>query len=104
QENRERLEGAKLEDGSRVNVVPLPMPSALYLDDVRLPASYANFYIANAVVLVPSYDFKKDPVVIEILQHLFPGKRIVAIPSKEMVYGLGSIHCVTQQQPQVGTT
>ncbi len=98
-ENRERLEGAKLEDGSKVNVIPLPMPSALYLDDVRLPASYANFYIANASVLMPTFNDPNDRVALGILSELFTDRPVIGIHAVDLVWGLGTLHCLTQQQP-----
>lgn len=102
QENRERLEGAKLEDGSTINIVPLPMPSALYLDDVRLPASYANFYIANAGVLVPTFNDTNDRIALGILAELFADRPVIGIHAVDLVWGFGTLHCLTQQQPAIG--
>ncbi len=102
QENRERLEGAKLEDGSNVNIIPLPMPSALYLDDVRLPASYANFYIANAAVLVPTFNDSNDRIALGILSELFTDRPVIGIHAVDLVWGFGTLHCLTQQQPAAG--
>ncbi|MBU2228122.1 MAG: agmatine deiminase family protein [Proteobacteria bacterium] len=99
QENRERLEGMRLEDGSRIEAVPLPMPAPLYLDSQRLPASYANFYIANAAVLVPTFNDAQDRVAMGILAELFPDRPVVGIHAVDLVWGLGTIHCLTQQQP-----
>ena len=101
QENRERLEEATLEDGSKVNVIPLPMPSALYLDDVRLPASYANFYIANGGVLVPTFNDPNDRVALGILSELFPDRPVIGIHAVDLVWGFGTLHCLTQQQPAI---
>lgn len=98
-ENRERLEGARLEDGSKVEVIPLPMPSALYLDDVRLPASYANFYISNAGVLVPTFNDPGDRVALGILSELFTDRPVIGIHAVDLVWGFGTLHCLTQQQP-----
>ncbi len=100
QEDRERLAGAKLEDGSPVNVVSLPMPSALYLDDVRLPASYANFYIANAAVLVPTFNDSNDRIALGILSELFTDRPVIGIHAVDLVWGFGTLHCLTQQQPK----
>jgi agmatine deiminase len=101
QENRERLEGMKLEDGSRIEVVPLPMPGPLVFDGQRLPASYANFYIANAAVLVPTFNDPKDRMALGTLAELFPDRPVVGIHAVDLVWGLGTLHCLTQQQPSV---
>jgi agmatine deiminase len=100
QENRERLQGMKLEDGSRPEVVPLPMPSPLYFDGQRLPASYANFYIANIAVLVPTFNDPLDRIALGILAELFPDRPVVGIHAVDLIWGLGAIHCLTQQQPR----
>lgn len=99
EENRERLEQVTLQDGSRPTVVFLPMPQPLYFRGHRLPASYANFYIANDVVLVPTFNAPKDRVALGILGELFVDRPVVGIHSVDLVWGLGSIHCLTQQQP-----
>lgn len=101
-ENRERLSSMRDQAGKLLNVVDLPMPDPLYAEGMRLPASYANFLIANTVVLVPTYRSKNDAAAIEILQSFFPSRRVVGIDCTALVWGLGSIHCVTQQQPKVG--
>lgn len=101
EENRERLKGMRLEDGSRIEAVPLPMPAPLYLDSQRLPASYANFYIANAAVLVPTFNDPRDRIALGILAELFPDRPVVGIHAVDLVWGLGAIHCLTQQQPVV---
>ncbi len=100
-ENRERLECAVLENGSKVEVVPLPMPAPLYFDGQRLPASYANFYIGNAAVLVPTFNDSKDRIALGILSELFPDRPVVGIHAVDLVWGLGTLHCLTQQQPAV---
>jgi len=102
EENRERLEGMRLEDGSRLETVFLPMPAPLYLDSQRLPASYANFYIANAAVLVPTFNDSRDRIALGILAELFPDRPVVGIHAVDLVWGLGAIHCLTQQQPALG--
>jgi len=99
EENRERLEGARLEDGSRPEVVHLPMPAPLRFDGMRLPASYANFYIANAAVLVPTFGDPADREALGILGELFPDRRVVGIHARDLVWGLGTIHCLSQQEP-----
>jgi agmatine deiminase len=101
QANYERLKQMSDQDGRALRVVTLPMPAAVFYEDQRLPASYANFYIANGVVLVPVFDDPNDAVALRTLQELFPRRRIVGIGARELVWGLGAFHCVTQQQPAV---
>jgi len=100
-ENRERLEGMRLQDGSKIEVVPLPMPTPLHFDGQRLPASYANFYIANAAVLVPTFNDRNDRVALGILSELFTDRPVVGVHAVDLVWGLGTIHCLTQQEPAV---
>ncbi|MEX2155666.1 MAG: agmatine deiminase family protein [Gemmatimonadales bacterium] len=99
-ENRERLQGMRLEDGAAIAVVDLPMPAPLFFDGVRLPASYANFYIANAAVLVPTFNDPKDRTALGILAELFSDRPVVGIHAVDLVWGLGTIHCLTQQEPK----
>ncbi len=99
EENRERLEGLRLEDGSRVEVVPLPMPGPLFHGGRRLPASYANFYVANAAVLVPTFNDPKDRTAAGVLSELFADRPVVGIHAVDLVWGLGTLHCLTRQQP-----
>jgi agmatine deiminase len=99
QENHERLESMRLEDGSRIEVVPLPMPAPVYFDGQRLPASYANFYIGNAAVLVPTFNDPKDHIALGTLAELFTDRPVVGIHAVDLVWGLGTLHCLTQQQP-----
>ncbi len=98
EENRERLEGARLEDGTRPEIAYLPMPFPVFFDGRRLPASYANFYIANAAVLVPTFNDPNDPIALGILGELFD-RPVVGIHARDLVWGLGTIHCLTRQQP-----
>jgi agmatine deiminase len=98
-ENFERLQSATNEKGEKLSVVALPCPAPVAYDGVRLPASYANFYIANGIVLVPVFDDSNDAKALGILQELFPGRRVVGLRCNEVVAGLGAIHCVTQQEP-----
>ena len=98
-ENRERLQGLKLEDGSAIQVVDLPMPAPLYFNGQRLPASYANFYIANAAVLVPTFNDANDRLALGILSELFTDRPVIGIHAVDLVWGLGTLHCLTQQQP-----
>jgi agmatine deiminase len=99
EENRERLVGMRLENGSGLEVVRLPMPAPLYFDRDRLPASYANFYIANAAVLVPTFNDPADRIALGILAELFPDRPVVGIHAVDLVLGLGTLHCLTQPQP-----
>lgn len=92
-ENFERLQSAK------VDVVPLPMPAPLYFEGQRVPASYLNFYIANSVVLVPTFNDPKDRVALNTLAELFPDREIIGIHAVDLVWGLGTLHCMTQQEP-----
>lgn len=98
-ENRERLSTMTNAAGERLEVVPLPMPAPVWFDGVRLPASYANFFIGNAVVLVPTFNDPADRDALGILAGLFPGRRVVGIHAVDLVWGLGTLHCMTQQQP-----
>jgi agmatine deiminase len=99
QANYRRLLEMTDQDGRPLQVLKLPMPAALYHEDTRLPASYANFYIANRVVLMPTFDDRNDAVAKQVLASVFPGRRIVGINAVDLVWGLGAFHCVTQQQP-----
>jgi len=80
-------------------VVKLPMPRPLYFDGQRLPASYANFYVANSLVLVPTFNDPNDRVALNTLARLFPGREVCGINCTELILGLGALHCMTQQQP-----
>ena len=99
QANRERLEGMTDATGGKLEVVPLPMPRPLIFDGVRLPASYANFYIANGVVIVPTFNDPSDRVALGTLADLFPDREVVGISCVDLVWGLGTLHCMTQQEP-----
>ena len=98
-ENWERIQDLRLEDGSKPEVVPLPMPQPLYFDGYRLPASYANFYISNAAVLVPTFNDPNDRVALGILGELFKDRPVVGVHAVDLVLGFGTLHCLTQQQP-----
>jgi agmatine deiminase len=100
-ENYERLEQARDQDGAKLSVVPLPCPEPVVYQGARLPASYANFYIANHLVLVPLFDDPKDSEALGILQELFPERKVMGFSCASVVAGLGAIHCVTQQEPRV---
>ncbi|MGB9664118.1 MAG: agmatine deiminase family protein [Ignavibacteria bacterium] len=97
-ENKEILQDARLEDGSKVEVIELPMPEPLFYEGQRLPASYANFYISNSYVLVPTFNDLNDRIALGILSELFPDRKVVGIHSVDLVWGLGTIHCLTHEQ------
>ncbi|MEO5768685.1 MAG: agmatine deiminase family protein, partial [Polyangia bacterium] len=101
-ENRERLSGMTNASGEPLEVVALPMPSPLVFDGVRLPASYANFYIANHAVLVPTFNDPADRQALGILSELFRDRQVVGIHAVDLVWGLGTLHCMTQQEPAAG--
>lgn len=98
-QNWEDLQHAETQAGKKINVVKLPMPGVVTDGDTRLPASYANFLIANQAVLLPVYGHKNDQAAIRILKELFPKREVLPIRCNDMVYGLGAIHCVSQQEP-----
>jgi agmatine deiminase len=98
-ENLERLKAARTLDGKQFNIVALPLPRPVIFRGQRLPASYANFYIANELVLVPTFNDANDRVALNILADLFPGRDVIGIHSVDLVWGLGTLHCMTQQQP-----
>ncbi len=100
QENLARLQEIKI-DNQKVDIVTLPMPRKIVREDLRLPASYANFYIANTCVLVPIFADPADEIALSVLRALFPNRRVVGIDSREIIWGLGAFHCLTQQQPAV---
>jgi len=99
QENLELLHAMKDPDGRPFRIETLPMPAPVEFDDFRLPASYANFYIANNLVIVPTFNDANDRVALNKLAELFPGREIVGIACRDLVLGLGTLHCMTQQQP-----
>ena len=98
-ENRERLASMTLPDGRPLRVVELPMPAPLYRGTNRLPASYANFYVGNRVVLLPTFNCPADEEAAAILARCFPGRKIVSLDCRDVVVGLGTFHCLTQQVP-----
>jgi agmatine deiminase len=98
-DNFRRLTRTTDQSGERVRVVKLPMPAPVYFEGQRLPASYANFYIANKLVLVPVFSDPNDRVALNTLATLFPGRQIVGIYCRDFIWGLGALHCMTQQQP-----
>jgi agmatine deiminase len=98
-ENKERLQNLHLPSGYTLTVVPLPMPSPQIFKGQRLPASYANFYISNYSVLVPTFNDPNDRIALGILSELFLDRKVIGIHSVDLVWGLGTIHCLTKEQP-----
>ena len=100
QHNLGRLRAARDQNSERLNVVEIPMPRPVVFEGRRLPASYANFYIANGCVLVPVFNDPNDRVALNTLAELFPSREIVPIYSGDLIWGFGSLHCMTQQEPR----
>ena len=88
-------------DGRTIEIITLPMPKKIVREGMRLPASYANFYIANTCVLVPRFADPNDEAALSILRDCFPDRRVIGIDCRELIWGLGTFHCLTQQQPAV---
>ena len=101
QENLDRLRSARTRDGKPYHIVELPLPAPVVFEGQRLPASYANFYIANGLVLVPTFNDPNDRVALNILAEQLPRHQIVGIHSVDFIWGLGAMHCMTQQQPAI---
>ncbi len=99
--NLQRLRTMRLSNGSPLRVLKLPMPSRIVREGQRLPASYANFYVGNSVVLLPAYHDTNDAWAASVLKEAFPERRIAPIDCRELIWGLGAFHCLTQQQPAV---
>ena len=99
QDNLKRLRMARDQHGHLLRVVKLPMPGLIEYQGQRLPASYANFYIANGIVLLPTYRRANDKLAREILQNEMPHHRVIPVDATELIWGLGSFHCITQQEP-----
>jgi agmatine deiminase len=101
QDNLKQLKTLRLLNGKQPDLVELPMPSPVYYDGNRLPASYANFYLTNNSVIVPNFRCKMDDKAMQILEECFPGRSIEGIDSTDIVWGFGSFHCLSQQEPEV---
>ncbi len=99
QDNLKRLQNAKLENGKPLNIVELPMPKRIYFDGIVLPASYANFLILNKCVLVPTFNDSNDRVALNILADCFPDREIIGISAIDLIWGFGTLHCLSQQIP-----
>lgn len=100
-DNLKKLQSMRMADGKQMNLVELPMPAPIYYKGQRLPSSYANFYIANACVCVPVYNCKEDETALDILSGCFKDRPVIGIDSTEIIWGLGSWHCLSQQEPEV---
>ncbi|HEY0739990.1 MAG TPA: agmatine deiminase family protein [Chryseosolibacter sp.] len=100
QENLKLLKKLRLQNGKQMNIVELPMPRPIVYDDMRLPASYANFYISNKYVIVPTFRDKNDEKALTLLAGYFPGRKVIGLDSLDIIWGLGSFHCLSQQEPE----
>jgi agmatine deiminase len=98
-DNLDALKAMRLSDGRKLNIIELPMPRPVEYEGQRLPASYANFYIGNGVVVVPIFQDKADDKALQIMEGCFPGRKVVGINSRDLIWGLGSFHCLSQQEP-----
>jgi agmatine deiminase len=101
QHNLADLRKMRLQNGKQLNIAELPMPDKIIYEDQRLPASYANFYIANGLVVVPTFRCRKDDKALQIIQQAFPDRKVIGIDSTDIIWGLGSFHCLSQQEPYV---
>ena len=101
QQNLKELSTMRVLSGKQLNIIELPMPDAVVYDDQRLPASYANFYISNKHVIVPTYRCDQDDKALQLISDCFPGRETVGIDSTDIIWGLGSFHCLSQQEPAV---
>ena len=101
QHNLKQLSQMRLSNGRSMDIIELPMPDPVIYEDQRLPASYANFYIANKYVIVPTFRCSKDDRALQIISNCFPERKVVGIDSTEIIWGLGSFHCLSQQEPLV---
>lgn len=99
QDNFRRLLEATDQQGRKFQVIPLPMPEPIFHEDQRLPASYCNFYIANDLVIVPQFEDASDGVAMGVLKECFPDREVLGLPARDLAWGLGAYHCITQQEP-----
>jgi agmatine deiminase len=96
-DNLERLKSSRLEDGGKLEIVPIPMPGRIEFEDLRLPASYANFLVTQGCVLVPTFNDANDCKTLGILSELFEGRRVIGIHAVDLVWGLGTLHCLSRE-------
>jgi agmatine deiminase len=99
-DNLKKLKSFRLLNGKQLEIIEIPMPNPVYYEGQRLPASYANFYVCNHAVIVPTYRCAQDDTALSVLEQCFPGRRVVGIDSTEIIWGLGSWHCLSQQEPE----
>ncbi|MHA8059295.1 agmatine deiminase family protein [Aquirufa nivalisilvae] len=99
-QNLSELKEMRLLDGSPLNIIEIPMPEAVVIDEFRAPGSYANFYICNAAVIVPIFDCPQDALALDILSQLFTDRPVIGLSAREIIWGQGSFHCLTQQEPK----
>jgi agmatine deiminase len=95
--NLKRLQSAKLENGMSPNIIELPMPKKLIFEDICLPSSYANFLIINGAVLVPTFNDPNDRIALNLLASCFPDREIIGISAIDLIWGFGTLHCLSQQ-------
>ena len=98
-ENLKILKKSKTENGKKLKIIKIPMPKPIYIDNIKVPASYLNFYIANKIVLLPVFNDKNDKKVFLIFKKFFKSRKIIPIDCSELIWGFGAIHCMTQQEP-----
>jgi agmatine deiminase len=101
QQNLAQLKKMRLLSGKQLNIVELLMPDELIYEDQRLPCSYGNFYIANKSVIVPTFRSDKDDRAMQVIQSCFPDRSVIGIDSTDIIWGLGSFHCLSQQEPAI---
>lgn len=101
QQNLQQLKSMRLLNGKQLNIVELPMPVGMMFEEMRLPCSYANFYIANKSVIVPTFQSANDDKALQIIKECFPDREVVGIDSSDIIWGLGSFHCLSQQEPMI---
>jgi agmatine deiminase len=101
QQNLKELKSMRLANGKQLNIIELPMPADVIYEGQMLPASYANFYISNQHVIMPTYRCQQDDKAMQILQTCFSTRQVVGIDSTDIIWGLGSFHCLSQQEPSV---
>src|SRR4029079_19710837 len=99
QDNLHQLSKMRLASGKQLNIVELPMPKPVIYENQRLPASYANFYIANGSVIVLVFQCSNDDKALQVIQRCFPDRNVIGIDSTDIIWGLGSFHCLSQQEP-----
>ena len=100
-ENLKILKKSKIENGKKLKIIKIPMPKPIYIDNIKVPASYLNFYIANKIVLLPVFNDKNDKKVFLIFKKFFKSRTIIPIDCSELIWGFGAIHCMTQQEPYI---